>query len=211
LNSNLRDFTMAPPTVVTILCGSFYRRLNAMTAMTFVRASVLGVQTLCVSGTLLGAGTIPAPTTAASAAPTAPHRGLALSLLDIMRASVQIPADGIWVAAGGDKLSEDEWLLAEQDSVNLVAAAALIAVPGTGKNDRQWVANADWQSWVREYKSAALDIHAAARAKDLKKLSAAGDRLTATCENCHAKYRPQTPSDGVTRYPFYPKRELPRQ
>jgi hypothetical protein len=24
------------------------------------------------------------------------------------------------------------------------------------------------------------------------------------------KYRPQAPSDGVSRYPFYPKRELPK-
>jgi hypothetical protein len=43
---------------------------------------------------------------------------------------------------------------------------------------------------------------------DQKKLAAAGDHLQELCEGCHTKYRPQTPTDGVSRYPFYPKREL---
>ena len=80
--------------------------------------------------------------------------------------------------------------------------------PGTGKNDRKWVANADWQSWVRDVQTTALAIRAAAKAKDPAKFSAAADHLSEVCQSCHTKYRPQTPSDGVARYPFYPKREL---
>jgi hypothetical protein len=173
-----------------------------MTVNTFTR---IGISLLCALGSATIAAadkTAPAPATSAR---------LAVSVLDVMRACVQIPADGIWGAAGGDKLSDDEWLLAEQDSISLVAAASLIATPGTGKNDRMWVQSPDWQNWVREYRSAALDLHTAARARDLAKLSAAGDRLTQVCEDCHSKYRPATPSDGVSRYPFYPKRELPPQ
>jgi len=164
---------------------------RAATALTFAAL-------LCAS--LTAAGAIPAKTA---------RIGLAVSQLDLMRASVQIPADGIWGAAGGDKLSDDEWLLAEQDSVNLLAAATLIGLPGTGKNDRTWVASPDWQSWVREFKAAAQDIRVAVKARDLPKLSSAGDRLTQVCEDCHTKYRPKAPSDGVSRYPFYPKRQLP--
>jgi hypothetical protein len=173
-------------------------------------ALLIGVSAaLCLASALAAAPTpqtpkVPAPKAAAALS-------LAVSVLDVMRASVQIPADGIWGAAGGDKLTDDEWLLAEQDATNLVAAATLIAIPGTGRNDRQWAASPDWQNWVREFKRAALDLHAAARAHDLAKLSAAGDRLTKVCEDCHAKYRPAAPSDGVSRYPFYPKRELPAQ
>jgi|HubBroStandDraft_1064217.scaffolds.fasta_scaffold579648_1 hypothetical protein len=166
--------------------------------MTAHRFALIGISLLCcVSGAA-----------APAASPPASPTGLGVSLLDVMRASVQIPADGIWGAAGGDKLSDDQWLLADQDSVNLIAAASLIAMPGAGKNDRQWVANTDWQGWVRDFRRAALDIHSAVKAHDLTKLSAAGDRLTQVCEDCHAKYRPATASDGVTRYPFYPKREL---
>jgi hypothetical protein len=173
-----------------------------MTANTFTR---IGIALLCALGSApIAAADKIAPTTATSAR-------LAVSLLDVMRASVQIPADGIWGAAGADKLSDDQWLLAEQDSINLVAAASLIATPGTGKNNRMWVQSPDWQNWVREYRSAALELRAAVRARDLAKLSAAGDGLTKVCEDCHTQYRPATPSDGVSRYPFYPKRDLPPQ
>lgn len=133
---------------------------------------------------------------------------LPISLVDLMRASIEIPADGLWAAAGADKLSEEDWQLADQDAVNLIAATTLIASAGTGKNDRKWVAHADWQSWVREMEKTALAIRAAVKAQDQKTLAAVADQLQQICEGCHTKYRPQTPSDGVSRYPFYPKREL---
>jgi hypothetical protein len=135
--------------------------------------------------------------------PTSP-----VSLLDLMRASVEIPADGIWAAQAAEKLRDDDWLLADQDSVSLAAAATLIARPGTGKNDRQWVSNTDWQAWARDVQKTALVIRAAAKAKDQTKFSAAADHLAEVCQACHAKYRPEAPSDGIARYPFYPKREL---
>jgi hypothetical protein len=131
-----------------------------------------------------------------------------VSILDLMRASVEIPADGIWAAQGAEKISDDAWLLADEDSVSLAGAATLISRPGTGKNDRKWVGNADWQSWVRDMQATALSIRAAAKAKDSAKFNAAADHLSEVCQSCHTKYRPQAPSDGVSRYPFYPKREL---
>jgi len=130
-----------------------------------------------------------------------------VSSLDLMRACVEIPADGIWAAQGAEKLGDDDWLLVDEDSVSLAAAATLISRPGTGKNDRKWVANADWQSWVRDVQTTALRIRAAAKAKDLGVFSAAADHLSEVCQSCHTKYRPEAPSDGVARYPFYPKRE----
>jgi hypothetical protein len=133
---------------------------------------------------------------------------LPLTLVDVMRASIEIPADGIWAAAGGDKLSDEEWQLADQDAVNLIAASTLIASAGTGKNDHKWVANADWQTWVRELEKTALLIREDVKAQDQKKMAAAADHLQEICESCHTKYRPQSPSDGNSRYPFYPKREL---
>jgi mono/diheme cytochrome c family protein len=131
-----------------------------------------------------------------------------VSILDLMRASVEIPADGIWAAQGADKITDDDWLLADEDSVSLAGAAVLISMAGTGKNDRKWVANVDWQSWVRDIQKTALAIRAAAKAKDSGKFSAAADHLSEVCQSCHTKYRPEAPSDGVARHPFYPKREL---
>src|SRR5258707_12372262 len=145
-----------------------------------------------------------APKSAVSAAHPA---ALPLSLVDVMRASVEIPADGIWAAEGVDRLSEEDWQLADQDAVNLIVAATLILRAGTGKNDAKWVANADWQGWSRDLEKTALQIRAAVKAMDQKKMAAAADHLQEVCESCHTKYRPQAPSDGVSRYPFYPKRE----
>ena len=135
---------------------------------------------------------------------------LAISMADLMRASIEIPANGIWAAAGGDKLSDDEWQLADQDAVNLIAASTLVASGGTGKNDAKWAAAADWQTRTREMEKTALQIRAAVKAMDQKKMGSSADHLQEVCESCHTKYRPLAPTDGVSRYPFYPKRELPK-
>jgi hypothetical protein len=41
-----------------------------------------------------------------------------VSIVDLMRPSVEIPADGIWAAQGAEKLDDDDWLLADEDSVS---------------------------------------------------------------------------------------------
>ena len=172
------------------------RRYAAASLILFATAALL-------AGPALLAAPAGPGTPAAKAAPLVP-----VSILDLMRASVEIPADGIWAAQGAEKLDDDDWLLVDEDSVSLAGAATLISKPGTGKNDRKWVANADWQSWVRDVQTTALAIRAAAKAKDSAKLTAAADHLSEVCQSCHTKYRPEAPSDGVARYPFYPKREL---
>jgi hypothetical protein len=168
-------------------------------------ALALGLACLGFASSLAPAAS--AQKTPAAAAPVRPLT-LPISLLDVMRASIEIPADGIWAAEGADKLAEEDWQLADQDAVTLIAAATLLASAGTGKNDARWVANADWQTWVREMEKTALQIRSAVKVMDQKKMAAAADRLQEICEACHTKYRPQAPSDGVSRYPFYPKREL---
>jgi Cytochrome C' len=131
-----------------------------------------------------------------------------ISLLDIMRASVEVPADGIWAIEGSDKLNDEDWQLADQDAVNLIVASSLIARAGTGKGDAKWVKAADWKAWARDLATTSKQIRAAVKAMDQKSMAGAADHLQEICESCHTKYRPQTPSDGVSRYPFYPKREL---
>jgi len=142
------------------------------------------------------------------AVPPKPASTLPVSVADLMRASIEIPADGIWAAEGAEKLSEEEWQLADQDAVNLIAATQLLPKAGSGKQDAKWVAAADWQAWSRDMQKTALQLRVAAKEMDQKKLAVAGDHLQELCEGCHTKYRPQTPTDGVSRYPFYPKREL---
>jgi Cytochrome C' len=170
---------------------------------TWVVPLILASLVTLLAGPLL-AGSVTAPKAAGNSAPLA----VPVSILDLMRASVEIPANGIWATQGADKPSDEEWLLADEDSISLAGAATLVSKPGTGTNDHKWVANADWQTWVRDMQTTALKIRAAAKAKDTAKFGAAADHLSEICQNCHTKYRPQAPSDGVARYPFYPKREL---
>jgi hypothetical protein len=147
---------------------------------------------------LVGGATAPAPRPLT----------LPLTLLEIMRANVEIPAEGVWAVENEDKLSDEQWALAEQDAINIVASATFISTGGTGKKDREWVSNADWQTWTKDVQQTGTQIRAAVKAKDLKKLAEAGDHLVDVCQSCHDKYRPEIPSDGIMRFPFYPARVL---
>ena len=131
-----------------------------------------------------------------------------VTLLQIMRANVEIAADGIWGVTSNEKLSDPEWLLAQQDATNVVISASLIAGAGNGPKDKTWQANADYQSWAKDVQDTGLKLMAAAKAKDLKALGDQGDHLAEVCQSCHDKYRPEIPSDGVARFPFYPARAL---
>src|SRR5579872_3131003 len=93
-----------------------------------------------LTGLLLGAISSASP---ASATRSAPHSGPAvpLSILEVMRAAIEIPADGLWAAQGAEKLTDEGWLLVEQDAIQLIGASSLVAHAGTGKNDAKWVAN----------------------------------------------------------------------
>jgi Cytochrome C' len=148
------------------------------------------------------------PTVAIASPAPLPRAGTPLSILELMRAAIEIPADGLWAAEGAEKLTDEDWLLVDQDSIQLIAATPLVGRAGTGKQDAKWVANADWQAWVRDMQKTAVALRASATSKDAAKLASAGDHLQEVCSGCHAKYRPTAPSDGVARYPFYPKREL---
>lgn len=142
-------------------------------------------------------------------APSPPvPRALPISMLDMMRASVEIPSSGLWAIQSAEKLSDEDWLLVDQDAADLAASTTLMSMPGAGKNDAAWVANADWQAWTAEVRNTALEARAAGEAKDQARLSTALDHLTEVCQACHDKYRPEIPSDGVARYPFYPPRAL---
>jgi hypothetical protein len=133
---------------------------------------------------------------------------LDLTMADLMRASVEIPADGIWGVTAEEKLNDDQWSLVEQDAVNLIVAGTLITTPTTGPKDKEWSANADWRTWAEDVKKTGAAIREAAKAKDMMKLSMNGDHLLEVCQGCHDKYRPETPSDGApAKFPFYPARK----
>jgi hypothetical protein len=150
-----------------------------------------------------------APASAPVAAAPEPLR-LPVPTVDFMRAAVEISADGIWAAQAQEKLSDKDWLLADQDSVALASAATLVSMGGKSPKDQASAANPDYQAWARDLQKGAVALRAAVKNKDKAKFDESADVVTANCEACHAKYRPEVPSDGIARYPFYPARISPK-
>ncbi len=68
-----------------------------------------------------------------------------------MVAQLDFAADGIWrPAASLVPLTDAQWLLVEQDAVNLTSAATLITTAGTGDNDAVWVKDSECARWASE-------------------------------------------------------------
>lgn len=150
----------------------------------------------------------PAPASAPAAASSTSALPLPVSINAVMVAGVDFSADGIWRPAASERpLTDKQWLLAEQDAINLIAAATLITTPGTGVNDSEWVTEKDWRRWATDLQVTALDAKKAIDLKDQARLKLVGDRLVEICQTCHQKYKPGLPSMGITRFPIYPKRD----
>jgi hypothetical protein len=133
---------------------------------------------------------------------------LAVPINAVMVALVDFAADGVWRPAAMETgLTQDQWLLAEQDSINLIASATLITTPGTGANDAAWVTDPDWRRWATEMQLVAGEARSAVEQQSQERLRLVGDRLVEICQACHQKFKPGLPSMGITRFPVYPKRD----
>jgi hypothetical protein len=144
----------------------------------------------------------------AAAAEEARPLPLPIPINAVMVALVDFAADGIWRPAASEiGLSDQQWLLAEQDAYNLIASTTLITTAGTGEKDAEWVKDPDWRRWSQEMQVVALEAKGAIDAKDQERLRLVGDRLVELCQACHQKYKPALPMMGITRFPIYPKRD----
>jgi hypothetical protein len=164
-----------------------------------IRSAMLATAALAVI-----AGCQPAVSTVEDAGPLP----MPVPINAVMVALVDFAADGIWRPAASDlTLSDEQWLLAEQDAINLITSTTLITTAGTGTNDAAWVKDPDWRRWAKEMQVVALEAKAAVDAKDQERLRLVGDRLVELCQACHQKFKPGLPVMGITRFPIYPKRD----
>ena len=140
--------------------------------------------------------------------PTPGPLSMPLPINAVMVALVDFAADGVWRPAALETgLTQDQWLLAEQDAINLIASTTLITTPGTGEHDADWVKDPDWRRWATEMQVVALEAKAAVDQQNQERLRLVGDRLVELCQACHQKFKPGLPSMGITRFPIYPKRD----
>jgi hypothetical protein len=121
-----------------------------------------------------------------------------MSLNRLMVAVVDDAAHGIW--AGGNKnerLNDLEWVEIEMNTYQLQAAATLVSQGGTGPADRGWATSPAFQERARKLNDMAVIARKAVTAKDNMALRTAGDQLVDVCNECHALFKPDVPTEGI--------------
>jgi len=122
----------------------------------------------------------------------------------LMVALVDQSAHEIWDGGNQERdLTDREWLLIEQHSLQLAATATLVSLGGTGPADQGWAASPAWQDWARKLNTVAMSAVQAVAAKDRVALRSVGDALVETCEGCHEAFKPDAPTEGITHQPHY--------
>lgn len=140
----------------------------------------------------------PAPEPAAT--PTSPK--LSVSINAAMVAMVDHSADYIFAVGNGDLPKNDgDWQQVRNSAYEMMLAGAVIRIPGTGQFDQQWVDTPEWQAFAKQLtadgeKGLAL---ADAKSTDVEAWRAIGDDLIQTCLQCHEKFKPEIPSEGILR------------
>ena len=82
--------------------------------------------------------------------------------------------------------------------MQLLSAATVITVGGTGPNDTVWINTPSWRGHAKKLADAAADAMAAGQNKKFEALVAANGRIVDACEGCHKEFKPSLPSEGIT-------------
>ncbi len=168
------------------------------------------VATTLLSAACAGPGPVAPPAAGPDLQPTT-------TIEDLMRFMIDPAADALWdavvVTSTPDGLEEqrpdtaDAWLALERHAILLVEAGNLIqmanravaapdavsALPGVDLEPSDIAARIAespdaWTRSARALHDAGVVMLAAVRARDVDALLAAGDRVDATCENCHSRF-----------------------
>ncbi len=132
-------------------------------------------------------------------APQPPAVPLGVSINAVMVGLVDHASHVIWDAATPEKSPKNDkaWEEIQHHATQLAAAGSVIALAGTGKSDAAWVKNPEWKRLSQELADSGVAAGNAARDKNVKALSEAGDKLVTTCESCHKLYKGDLPTEGI--------------
>jgi hypothetical protein len=128
---------------------------------------------------------------------------LQTSINAVMVALIDHAAHEIWEAGSAQRLTGRDWQTVEQHAFQLVASGALISLPGTGPQDRAWVATPAWKEWAGKLTEGGLAALDAAQKSDQRALHAAGQAIVDTCFGCHDAFKPDAPTEGLLHVPHY--------
>jgi hypothetical protein len=116
--------------------------------------------------------------------PTPPFKVVG-SVRQIMLGVVIPTSNIVFAAAGEAPTDEATWGLVETNAITLAESGNLLMLQGRAVDEGEWRKHAQAMIATSE---AAL---AAIRAKDVAKLTAAGDAIYEVCEACHKQYMPK--------------------
>lgn len=102
-------------------------------------------------------------------------------------------------AAQGAQSAGDEWQEAEHYAIQLISSTSAITMGGSGENDAMWVVQSGWRLYTAQLNDASVAVLQASRNEDRGALNVATQRLAASCDGCHAQYKPEVPTQGFYR------------
>lgn len=180
-----------------------------MRVRSFAVASLAAIASLAACApekTEPSAATAAAPEEAApvSVAAARPPITLPISINAVMVALVDHASEPLWLDAYEPPTTEARWVESEHHAYQLAIVGKLIQLAGTGPNDADWVADPEWITMADEMSAAGMDALGASKARNVAMLNTAGDRLVASCEACHKKFKPGLTTMGIYKSPNYP-------
>ena len=114
------------------------------------------------------------------------HLPLRVPIAAVMTGAINQSSYQVFQAAtSAEDLSETGWLATGEAAVNLVGAATLITLPGTGPQDAAWTSDPRWKQLSADMQSASLSVGAAASGKNRAALTKSASRLAQSCQSCH--------------------------
>jgi cytochrome c553 len=97
-----------------------------------------------------------------------------------------VPASNAIFRVPNESPKDDkEWAAVQNSALILAESGNLLMIDGRAKDQTEWI------KYSRALVDAGATAFQAANAKDADALTAVGDRILATCSNCHQKYEPK--------------------
>jgi hypothetical protein len=140
----------------------------------------------------------PAPAAPPPAAPTVLNP--TVSINEVMVDVIDHAGHNLWQAERKGKApkTDQDWDNIEEHAVQLLSAATVITVGGTGPNDKVWVNTPSWREHAKKLSDAAAEAMNAGQNKKFDALVAANGKIVDACEGCHKEFKPNLPSEGIT-------------
>jgi len=113
---------------------------------------------------------------------------LQLSINEIMTGVITPATNAIWEGSYLDTLSDEDWQLLLQSSIQVYLSAEAISFAQMNDVDNGRLDMSDWQEWSRQLAELALVAKDAAENRDQMAFADAGDAMVEICEACHTAY-----------------------